>query len=48
VGLTPAGLPVGAQIVGAPYADRTTIAVAAALRASTGGLPLPPLIRGRG
>ena len=47
VGLTPAGLPVGAQIVGAPYADRTTIAVAAALRVATGGLPPPPLIRGR-
>jgi amidase len=45
VGLTPAGLPVGAQIVGPPYADRTTIAVAAALEAVTGGLPPPPLVR---
>lgn len=43
VGMTPDGLPVGAQIVGAPYADRTTIAVAAALREVTGGLPFPPM-----
>jgi amidase len=46
VGLSPDGLPVGAQIVGAPYADRTTIAVAAALREVTGGLPSPPLTAG--
>jgi amidase len=44
VGLTPSGLPVGAQIVGAPYTDRTTISVAATLRAVTGGLPPPPLV----
>jgi amidase len=31
VGRTPAGLPVGAQVVGRPYGDRTTIAVAGLL-----------------
>jgi amidase len=45
VGITAAGLPVGAQIVGRPFADRTTIAVAAALDRLTGGYRPPPSLR---
>jgi amidase len=42
-----AGLPVGAQIVGPPFADRTTIAFAAAMGEVVGGYRPPPLV-GRG
>jgi amidase len=40
------GLPVGAQVVGPPYADRTTIAFAAAMGDVIGGYRPPPLIGG--
>ncbi len=43
VGLTPEGLPVGAQIIGAPGADAATLATAAALEAVAGGFRPPPL-----
>ena len=42
VGLTPEGLPVGAQIIGRPGADAATLAVAAALEAVAGGFRPPP------
>jgi amidase len=42
LGFTEAGLPFGMQILGAPYEDRTTIAVAAALEASWLGFQRPP------
>jgi amidase len=42
VGLTPAGLPVGIQIVGPYLNDRTTLAVAALLETLLGGCPSPP------
>jgi amidase len=44
LGLTPAGLPVGAQIVGPPFADHTTIAVAGVLGDVVGGYRPPPLV----
>ena len=46
LGLSPEGLPVGAQIVGPPLADHTTIAFAAALGDLIGGYHPPPLIAG--
>ena len=41
-GLTPEGLPVGLQIIGAEMNDRTTIWVAAQLARLTGGFVAPP------
>ena len=43
VGFTPAGLPVGLQIIGAEMADRTTIWVAGQLEKLVGGFVAPPL-----
>jgi amidase len=48
VGMSPAGLPVGAQIVGRPFSDHTTIAVAGMLAQLTGGYRPPPLVIGTG
>jgi amidase len=45
LGHTASGLPFGMQIIGAPYADRTTIAVAAALERAWLGFK-PPVISG--
>jgi amidase len=42
VGLTPAGLPVGVQVVGPYLHDRTTLDVAARLLELCGGCPRPP------
>jgi amidase len=42
VGLTPDGLPVGVQIIGAPGADAPTLAIAAALEPVAGGFRAPP------
>jgi amidase len=42
VGRTPAGLPVGAQVVGRPHDDARTIAVAGLLGDLTGGYLVPP------
>jgi amidase len=42
VGRTAANLPVGVQIVGPRYADRTTMAVAEAALARWGGVAVPP------
>jgi amidase len=42
LGFTEAGLPFGMQILGAPYEDRTTITVAAALEKSWLGFQRPP------
>jgi amidase len=42
LGFTEAGLPFGMQILGAPYEDRTTIAVAGALEQSWLGFQRPP------
>lgn len=42
LGFTPTGLPYGMQIIGAPYADLTTIAVAAMLEKSWLGFKIPP------
>jgi amidase len=42
VGLTPAGLPVGVQVVGPYLHDRTTLDVAARLFELSGGCPRPP------
>jgi amidase len=42
VGRTPAGLPVGIQVVGPYLEDRTTLLVAARLAALTGGFVAPP------
>jgi amidase len=42
VGLTPAGLPVGIQIVGPYLHDRTTLAAAGVLESLVGGCPSPP------
>lgn len=44
LGLSPDGLPVGAQIVGPPFADHTTIAVAGILGELVGGYRQPSLI----
>lgn len=46
LGLSPHGLPVGAQIVGPPFADHTTIAFAAALGGVAGGYRPPALVAG--
>jgi amidase len=43
VGRAPEGLPVNVQIIGAPFADRTTIAFAQLLAAVAGGFTPPPL-----
>ena len=40
IGLTPGGLPVGVQIIGAPGADAATLAIAAALEPIAGGYRL--------
>ena len=42
LGFTASGLPYGMQIIGAPYADNTTIAVAALLEKSWLGFERPP------
>jgi amidase len=42
LGFTKSGLPFGMQILGAPFADRTTIAVAAMLEKSWLGFEVPP------
>lgn len=42
LGSSPGGLPVGAQIVGRPFADHTTIAVAGVLGEIIGGYRPPP------
>ena len=42
VGLTATGLPVGIQIMGREFADRTVIAIAAMIEAATGGPIFPP------
>jgi amidase len=42
VGLTPAGLPVGVQVVGPYLHDRTTLHLAARLFELSGGCPRPP------
>ena len=42
LGFSPSGLPFGMQIIGAPYADYTTIAVAALLEKSWLGFERPP------
>ncbi len=46
VGLTSDGLPVNVQIIGAPYADKTTIRFAELLAEMTGGFHVPPLNEG--
>ena len=43
IGPTPAGLPVGMQIVGAEYADNTCIEFARLLAAATKGFVAPPM-----
>ena len=43
VGLTPAGLPVGVQVIGRPGADAATLAAAAALERVAGGFRAPPI-----
>lgn len=45
LGVTPGGLPVGAQVVAAPHRDRTTIAFAESLAGLTGGFVPPPGLR---
>lgn len=42
IGRTPAGLPVGVQIIGALYEDRTTLDLAHRLEAEIGGFEPPP------
>lgn len=42
MGPSPDGLPVGIQVVGRPYADRTTLRVSALLESLTGGFQPPP------
>jgi aspartyl-tRNA(Asn)/glutamyl-tRNA(Gln) amidotransferase subunit A len=42
VGLTPAGLPVGLQLVGAVGADQLVLSVARAVEAELGSFPAPP------
>lgn len=44
-GLGPSGLPVGCQVIGRGYTDRTTIAVASLLGDLTGGYQVPPSVR---
>ncbi len=41
-GRSPSGLPIGAQIIGAPWADRTTLAVAGLVESMTEGFVAPP------
>jgi amidase len=43
LGMTAAGLPYGMQIIGAPFADYSTIAVAALLEEAWAGFVPPPL-----
>jgi amidase len=45
VGLTPEGLPVGLQVIGAEMADRTTIWTAAQIGRLAGGYAPPPMAR---
>lgn len=45
LGVTPGGLPVGAQVVAAPHRDRATIAFAEALAGLIGGFVPPPGLR---
>ena len=42
VGFSDSGLPVGIQIIGARYEDRTTIAFAKGLTELMGGFVIPP------
>jgi amidase len=42
IGLDAAGLPIGAQVLGAYLEDRTTIAFAAAMETAFGGFVSPP------
>mgnify|MGYP005759044411 CR=1 FL=1 len=42
IGLTPEGLPVGVQIVGPQYGDRTCIAFAGMIEKGYGGFIAPP------
>lgn len=42
IGVTPEGLPVGVQIIGAPGADAATLATAAAFEVVAGGFRAPP------
>lgn len=42
IGLTRQGLPVGVQIIGAPFEDRTTIRFAECLAEVVGGFQMPP------
>jgi amidase len=42
IGVTPAGLPVGAQIIGPHYEDDTAVTFAELLADVTGGYELPP------
>jgi amidase len=42
VGRTPDGLPVGIQVIGGPFEDRTTLAVARVLEGLLGGYAPPP------
>lgn len=42
VGFTGSGLPINIQIMGAPYADKTTIKFASLLEKVTGGFKIPP------
>jgi amidase len=44
VGLTAEGMPTGVQIVAAPYADRTAIAVAGMIERLLGGARRPPVV----
>lgn len=44
IGLTPQGLPVNIQILGAPYEDRTTIKFAECLAPVMGGFQVPPAL----
>lgn len=46
VGRTDDGLPVGLQVLGPPWADRSTLALAARIEALTGGFVAPPLVAG--
>lgn len=45
VGLSRSGLPVGAQVVGRAFDDRTTLRVASMLNRLTGGFRVPPSFR---
>jgi len=42
-GTTAAGLPVGVQIIGRPFAEETVLAAAKIVEAAMGSWPLPPM-----